>query len=103
MTSTTPKTRLTVRDLPFAARLTLSLFLISVGIGYCSALVQLHFQHAKAGRMLPSGEDAADIFHGHRGPKPMSKIEQLLEAPEHGVKFNGTGQMRTAFTTRSGK
>jgi hypothetical protein len=102
MTSTTPETRLTVRDLPFAARLTLSLFLISVGIGYCSALVQLHFQHAKPGKFLPDGADAAGKFHGPLGEKPMSKIEQLLEAPEN-LKLIGTGQMRTAFTVDCGR
>src|SRR5262245_40208499 len=96
MTSTTPETRFTVRDLPFAARLTLTLFLVSVGIGYCSALVQLHFQHAKAGRMLPDGADAVNKFHGAVGENPVSQIEQLIFADEQREK-NGTGQMSAAF------
>jgi hypothetical protein len=88
----------TLRDLPLAARLTLALFLISVGIGYLSALVQLHFQHTLAGgAMLPTSEDAIRIFHGHIGEKPMSKIEQLLPEDYKGKKMNGQGQMTTAF------
>src|SRR5437870_3490109 len=47
----TPETtrRLTLREAPLPVRLVLSLFLISTGIGYFSALVQLHFQHARSG------------------------------------------------------
>src|SRR5947199_6084528 len=98
MGSTTSNPRLVLRDLPFAARLVLSVFLISVGIGYVSALVQLHFQHAKAGSVMPTGDDAVAIFSGPQGEKPVSKLVQLLEADES-EKFNSTGQMRTAFTT----
>ena len=36
----------TLHKLPLAARMSLACFLISVGVGYFSALVQLHFQHA---------------------------------------------------------
>jgi hypothetical protein len=98
MNDTSPSPRWTLRDLPFAARLTLAGFLISVGIGYVSALVQLHFQHATPGSMLPTPEDAVRKFHG--GTKPLSRIEQLLTADEN-LPFNGSGQMRSAFTSRS--
>ena len=62
--STVPETPpdITLRNLPLAARIVLSAFLISVGIGYTSALVQLHFQHAKPGELMPTKEDAADDF-----------------------------------------
>ena len=43
--------RLTLRALPLAARLVLAVFLIAVGLGYGSALVQLHFQHASPGQL----------------------------------------------------
>ncbi len=104
--STTPTPaappRLTLRALPLSARLTLTAFLISVGLGYLAALTQLHFQHASAGSLLPTVDDAARVYHGNtaKDGKPKSKIEILLEADES-LKFNGSGQMRTAFTTNS--
>src|SRR5262245_17887978 len=88
--------RLSLRRLPFPARLVLSAFLICVGIGYVSALVQLHFQHAKPGQMLPSGQEAADLYHGKPAPKAISQIERLIDADPN-LKFNGSGQMRNAF------
>src|SRR5262245_27341191 len=91
---------LTLRDLPLAARLTLAAFLISVGIGYFSALVQLHFQHASPGSLLPTADDATKVYHGATGQRPMSKMEHLLEA-EESLKLNSNGQMRTAFTSSS--
>jgi hypothetical protein len=89
--------RLTLRALPFASRLVLAAFLISVGVGYFSALVQLHFQHAPAGKALPEAEDAAHVYSGKAG---VSALERLLVASE-GKPFNGSGQMRAAFTTKS--
>src|SRR5947208_3237407 len=91
----TPR-QLTLRELPLPARLVLSLFLISVGVGYLSALVQLHFKHAKPGSLLPEGEDAARVYNGPQGDRPKSHIERLLEADEN-LKFNGNGQMRDAL------
>jgi hypothetical protein len=96
-----PPRFLTLGELPLAARLTLALFLLSVGIGYVSALVQLHFQHASAGDLLPSPEDAVRVFHGDVGEKPASKIEQLLPADYQGKKMNGQGQMTSAFFKRA--
>jgi hypothetical protein len=92
--------RWTLRDLPLAARLVLASFLISVGIGYFSALVQLHFQHAKPGSVMPTGEDAVRTFHGPVGEAPSSRLVRLIEADE-GLTFNGSGQMSAAFTRRS--
>jgi hypothetical protein len=100
MNDTSSTSRWTLRDLPFAARLTLAVFLVSVGIGYFSALVQLHFQHASKGSMLPTPEDAVKKFHGPTGEKPASRIEQLLTRDEN-EPFNGSGQMSAAFTRRS--
>ncbi|MFO0846041.1 MAG: hypothetical protein U0797_27275 [Gemmataceae bacterium] len=92
--------RWTLRDLPLSARLVLASFLISVGIGYFSALVQLHFQHAKPGSVMPTGDDAVRTFHGQVGELPSSRLVRLIEADES-QKFNGSGQMAAAFTTRS--
>jgi hypothetical protein len=97
MDNTSP--RIVLRDLPLAARLVLAAFLISVGIGYCAALVQLHFQHASPGNILPTGNDAVRIFSGPT-VHPTSKFEQLLTGAED-LPFNGSGQMRTAFTKPS--
>jgi hypothetical protein len=92
---------LTLSELPLPVRLTLALFLLSVGIGYISALVQLHFQHASPGALLPSPEDVVRVFHGDVGDKPKSKIEQLLPKDYQGKKMNGQGQMTAAFFKRS--
>jgi hypothetical protein len=99
MTDPTCPRTFVLRDLPLAARLTLAVFLISVGIGYLSALVQLHFQHATPGSVMPTPENAVDIFHG-KTTQPMSKLQILLEA-DPGLKFDGTGQMSAAFTEKS--
>jgi hypothetical protein len=91
--------RFVLRDLPLAARLTLALFLVSTGIGYLAALVQVHFQHASPGNALPTGDDSVRIFHGQSG-KPVCQIERLLTADEK-AGWNGTGSMAGAFTTKS--
>src|SRR5262245_40016052 len=43
MSDTSP--RFVLRNLTLAPRLVIAIFLVSVGVGYFSALVQLHFQH----------------------------------------------------------
>jgi hypothetical protein len=92
--------RLRLRDLPLAARLVLSAFLLSVGLGYGAALVQLHMKDASGGSVLPTADDAVRKFHGPTGERPKSKMQQLLEADES-VPFGGTGSMAAAFTTKS--
>jgi len=94
--------RLRLRDLPFTARVVLSAFLLSVGLGYTAALVQLHIQHATPGNLLPTQEDAVRLFHGSKGERPKSKLELLIDSEEN-LQFNGSGQMRAAFTTKSTK
>ncbi len=91
--------RLTLRSLPLAARLVLALFLLAVGIGYLSALVQLHFQHASPGQVMPSADDVVKRFHGDDSKK-VSTLQRLLEADES-QPFNGSGTMAPAFTRRS--
>jgi hypothetical protein len=96
--------RLTLRELPLPVRLVLSLFLIAVGLGYFSALVQLHFQNASPGEPLPTTDDVVEIFSGVENwsgqkpppPKPVSKLEKLIMAPEN-LPHNGTGTMSFAF------
>jgi hypothetical protein len=94
-----PTSSFTLRGLPFAARLTLAAFLVSVGLGYVSALVQLHFQHASPGSFLPNRDDVRRIYNGAQ-ERPVSKMERLIMADES-LPLNGTGQMSTAFTTQT--
>jgi hypothetical protein len=94
----TNSNRLVLRDLSLPTRLVLAVFLIAVGLGYFSALVQLHFQQAPAGELLPAGEQAVSTYYGNKG---MGLLERLVTADER-LPFNGSGSMRSAFTTRSG-
>jgi hypothetical protein len=91
-----------LRDLPRPARLVIAAFLISVGLGYASAMVQLHFQHASPGNPLPGPDDVIRHFHGDPDPKArVSPLVRLVETPEDDQPFNGSGSMAPAFTTRS--
>ncbi|MFO0807250.1 MAG: hypothetical protein U0746_01365 [Gemmataceae bacterium] len=97
----TGRDRLTLRDLPFAARLVLAVFLMTVGLGYCSAMVQLHFQHASKGELMPTPDDVVRHFHGAAGEKPASRLHMLVEKSGPGLPFNGTGSMAPAFFKKS--
>jgi hypothetical protein len=88
-----------LRDLRCSARVTIAVFLIAVLLGYFSALVQLHVQHARPGDLLPSKADVVRIYHGTAGA-PKSTLQRLLEADES-LPFNGSGTMAPAFTKRS--
>lgn len=87
-----------LRDLPLAARLVLSLFLVGTGFGYLAALSQLHFAHSKSGTLLPTSQDVREIYGS--GAAVVSALERLLEAPES-APFNGQGSMQAAFFSRS--
>lgn len=100
MSNLNSKLPTTLRTLPLPVRLTLAMFLMAAGIGYLTALIQLHFAHASPGNMLPTPDDAVKVFHGSTGPK-MTQLERLLEAPDN-LPFNGTGSMRKAFVEKSG-
>ena len=100
--------RLMLRDLPLPARLVLSLFLVSVGVGYFSALVQLHLQHgSRDGEPLPSPADVVEVFAGLKkvdpnAPAPVSKLERLVNGPLEGATWNGSGSMAAAFHHKDG-
>lgn len=102
----TPKPN-SLRDLPTPAKLVITCYLLGVGLGYFSALVQLHLQHsAREGEALPKLKDVVEIFAGwreatedDRGP-PKSKLQRLIMGPTEGAAFNGTGTMAPAFFTR---
>ena len=94
----TTSDRLTLRELPLPARLLLSAFLISVGVGYFSALVQLHFQHASSGDPLPKADDVVDIYG--KGRPGVTELERLLTADERRP-FASGGTMKPAFFAKS--
>ncbi len=94
---TEPTPRFTLRDLPFVARLVLALFLISVGLGYLAALVQVRAQQGAPGQFLPGKNEVVAAFHGEPGK---SVLERLVTANEN-LPLTGTGSMRSAFTYNS--
>jgi hypothetical protein len=100
MSEPTPPRRFTLRDLSLPARLVLSAFLIAVGIGYGSAMVQLHFQQSsRNGGPLPTKENVIDTFHGKK--ELTSRLVNLITAPES-LKFDGNGTMAPAFFKTDG-
>src|SRR6266446_2492340 len=87
MESTTEEARpFLLRDLRLAARVVIAAYLVTVGIGYISALVQLHFQNASPGRLLPNADDAAASYYGQA---QLSQLERLLTTDES-KPFNGS-------------
>ncbi|MCE9561312.1 MAG: hypothetical protein K8U57_04600 [Planctomycetes bacterium] len=95
MSAPAVESRFTLRDLPFPAKLVITCFLLSVGLGYTSAMVQLHFQDSKSGEMLPMEEDVVLKFTGKKWfqnppPPPVSKLVQLITTSSGTFGSNGT-------------
>ena len=83
--------RYTLRDLPLPAKLVVTTFLISVGMGYLWAMAQIHFKHATAGEPMPTKADLVSRFSGVPWPlvpKPEGekKGDALAGADAIGVK-----------------
>lgn len=85
-----PAARFTLRTLPLPAKLVLTLFMLTVGLGYTSALVQMHFQHTEGdGSPMPGLKDVIEIFAGKRwitkeeaaSLRQKSKFETLVTGP----------------------
>ena len=95
--------RFHLRYLPMPAKLVLAVFLLAVGLGYFSALVQLHMQHSsRGGEPLPSAADVVEVFAGlskydPNAPVPICKLEKLIMGPRKSAPWNGTGSMAPAF------
>ncbi len=74
-------TRFSLRDLPLPAKLVVTFFLMAVGLGYISAMVQLHFKSgSRDGSPLPTLKDVVRRFAGtdwppNSAPKPEEKAE----------------------------
>ena len=56
--------RFSLRQLPFPAKLVVTVFLLSVGLGYMWAMAQLHFKHASPGEPMPGVPDVVAHFSG---------------------------------------
>ena len=54
----------TLRDLPLPVKVVVSVFLMAVGVGYTSALVQLHMQDARDGKPMPTVDDVVRKYTG---------------------------------------
>ncbi len=96
-----------LRDLPTPAKLVISCFLCAVGLGYFSAMVQLHLQHSsRNGDPLPNKADVVEIFSGWKKAtdadraEPKSKLQTLIMGPIEGAPFNGSGSMAAAFYSK---
>src|SRR3954469_10988110 len=85
-----PVTRFTLRQLPLPARLVIATFLMAVGVGYTSALVQMHFAQANkaagpgsAKEPMPTFADVVLHFTGKKWyaeepPRAVSKLEAMI-------------------------
>lgn len=82
--STSAPHRFTLRQLPLPAKVVVTVFLFAVGLGYVSAMVQLHDKHSsKEGEPLPTPADVVEVFAGLKkpdpnAPPPCSRIDTLL-------------------------
>jgi hypothetical protein len=90
--------RFVLRNFPLPTRVVIAAFLISVGVGYLSALVQLHFQQSSPGQLLPGSQEVRDNYASEK--PAVGQLERLILADEN-KPFNGSGSMRRAFTVRS--
>jgi len=103
-TPTPAPTRYTLRDLPLPAKLVVTTFLISVGLGYLWAMAQIHFKHASAGEPMPTQADLVSRFSGVPWPlvpKPdeENKGEQIAKADAMGVQVPGI-KIKTVIDAR---
>lgn len=97
-------TSYTLRDLPLPVKVVASVFLMAVGVGYGSAMVQLHLQDSKSGQPMPTVDDVIKKFTGkvkydpaNPPPAPVSRLEALVMGPDS---ISICGQtMAPAFTT----
>ena len=90
--STPASPRFTLRDLPLPAKLVVTTFLITVGLGYLWAMAQIHFKHASPGNPLPTLADLVARFSGvpwPLEPKPAKRADQPAAAGDKADDANG--------------
>ena len=90
MADTTPSPRFTLRQLPLPAKLVITCFLLAVGLGYTSAMVQLHMQHSdRDGTHLPTVKNVIAVFAGKKRPTEKQdddccKLEAIIRGSRDG-------------------
>jgi hypothetical protein len=90
MPEPTPASRFTLRQLPLPAKLVVSTFLLAVGLGYTSAMIQLHMGHSsKDGNPLPTVDDVRAVFAGKvwqtgGEPRPVCRLEEIVSGSPEG-------------------
>jgi len=91
MNNPSPTSRYTLRDLPLPAKLVVTAFLISVGLGYLWAMAQIHFKHASLGNPMPTTEDLVSRFSGVPWPIEPKPIPNEEEAAKQADRANAVG------------
>jgi len=95
-----------LRQLPFPAKLVVTVFLLSVGLGYFSAMIQLHMKHsARDGNPLPGPNDVVEVFAGLKPVDPnaeeaCSSIDRLISG-DINAKSESKNNMAPAFKALS--
>ena len=92
-----------LRDLPLPVKVVVSVFLMAVGVGYTSAMLQLHMQDSKSGTATPSVADVIKKYTGKKkfdpndpAQRPVSRLEALITAEPPAI---SGASMAAAFTT----
>jgi hypothetical protein len=95
--------RFTLSELPLPAKLTITVFLLSIGLGYVSAMVQLHMKDTKKdGTPMPGVDDVRAKYCGYTeysGTYPGSKFESIISGDPNGA-FSKSN-MSAAFFSKS--
>jgi hypothetical protein len=96
--------RYTLRDLPLPAKLVVTTFLLSVGLGYLWAMAQIHFKHASTGETIPTSADLVNRFSGVPWPlvpKPAQENNgnENTQGEATGVKLPAV-KVKTVIDTR---
>ena len=95
-----------LRQLPFPAKLVVTAFLLSVGLGYFSAMIQLHMKHsARDGNPLPGPNDVIEVFAGLKPVEPGAEeapatIDRLISG-DINAKSESKANMAPAFKALS--
>lgn len=95
----------TLRDLPLPVKVVATVFLLAVGVGYSSAMLQLHLQDSKSGKPMPTPDDVVLKFTGKKPydpnaplpPAPASRLEALITGDTPDITGN---TMVGAFNTQ---
>jgi hypothetical protein len=95
--------RFTLSELPLPAKLTITVFLLSIGLGYVSAMVQLHMKDTKKdGTPMPGVADVQEkycSFIEYDDKYPGSKFESIISGDKNGA-FSKSN-MAAAFFSKS--